>query len=85
MKTTYPYYVAVKVDAGQLVKVYRDKKFKSYIECFETLDNWFTVHQNSFCNGQFAIIEYTSQYDGKIVTIITEAEETHLLTPIKFK
>lgn len=84
MKTEYPYYVAVKVDAGQLVKVYRDKKFKSYSKCFETLDYWFTLHQNSFCNGQFAIIEYTSQYDGKIVTIITEAVETHLLTPIKF-
>lgn len=85
MKTTYPYYVAVKVDAGQLVKVYRDKKFKSYSECLVTLDNWFTVHQNSFCNGQFAIIEYTDYMNGKIVTIITEAEETHLLTPIKFK
>ena len=84
METSYPYSVAVKVDAGQLVKVYRDKKFKSYSECFETLDYWFTLHQNSFCNGQFAIIEYTSQYDGKIVTIITEAEETHVLTPIKF-
>ena len=85
MKTTYPYYVAVKVDAGQLVKVYRDKKFKSYSECFDTLDYWFTVHQDSFCNGQFAIVEYTDYMNGKIVTIITEAEETHLLTPIKFK
>ena len=84
MKTTYPYYVAVKVDAGQLVKVYRDKKFKSYSECYEILNNWFTTHYNSFSNGQFAIIEYTSQYDGKIVTIITEAVETRLLTPIKF-
>lgn len=26
---TYPYYVAVKINAGQLVKVYKDKKFKS--------------------------------------------------------
>lgn len=84
MKTTYPYYVAVKVDAGQLVKVYRDKKFKSYSECLETLDSWFTVHQDSFCNGQFAIVEYTDYMNGKIVTIITEADETHLLTPLKF-
>lgn len=85
MKTTYPYYVAVKIDAGQLVKVYRDKKFKSYSECYDILNNWFTLHQNSYCNGQYAIIEYTSQYDGKIVTIITETVETCLLTPIKFK
>ncbi len=85
MKTTYPYYVAVKVDAGQLLKVYRDKKFKSYSECYEVLNNWFTVHQNSYCNGQYAIVEYTDYMTGKIVTIITEAVQTCLLTPIKFK
>ena len=85
MKTTYPYYVAVKVDAGRLVKAYRDKKFKSYNECYNILQNWFTVHQDSFCNGQFAIVEYTDYMNGKIVTIITEAVETRLLTPLKFK
>lgn len=84
MKTTYPYYVAVKVDAGQLVKVYRDKKFKSYGECYDILNKWFTVRPNPHNNGQYAIIEYTSQYDGKIVTIITETVETRLLTPMKF-
>lgn len=84
MKTTYPYYVAAKVDSGQLVKVFRDKKFKSYSECFETLDYWFTIHQDSFCSGQFAIVEYTDYMNGKIVTIITEAVQTCLLTPIKF-
>jgi hypothetical protein len=84
MKTTYPYYVAVKVDAGQLVKVYRDKKFKSYSECYNILNKWFVVHPNPHNNGQYAIIEYTSQYDGKIVTIITKAVETCLLTPMKF-
>lgn len=85
MKTSYPYYVAVKVEAGQLVKVYRDKKFKSYSECYDILNNWFTNHYNSFCSNQFAIVEYTDYMNGKIVTIITEAEETHLLTPLKFK
>lgn len=83
MKTTYPYYVAVKVDAGQLVKVYRDKKFKSYSECYDILNKWFAVRPNPRGNGQYAIIEYISQYEGKIVTIITEAVETRLLTPIK--
>lgn len=84
MKTTYPYYVAAKVDAGQLVKVFKDKKFKSYSECFDSLDFWFTIHQDSFCNGQFAIVEYTDYMNGKIVTIITEAVQTCLLAPIKF-
>ena len=81
MKTNYPYYVAVKVDAGQLHKVYKDKKFKSYNECCDILQKWFIAHPNSYCNGQFAIIEYTSQYDGKIVTIVTETVETRLLNP----
>ena len=81
MKTTYPYYVAVKIAEGKLLKLYRDKKFKSYNECYDILTKWFTNHCDSFCNGQYAIIEYTSQYDGKIVTIITEAIVTHLLTP----
>lgn len=84
MKTTYPYYVAVKVDAGQLVKLYKNKKFKSYNECYETLNTWFTVYYDSYCNGQYAIIEYTSQYDGKIVTIVTDTVETRLLTPLNF-
>ena len=84
MKTTYPYYVAVKVSGGQLLKVYRDKKFKSYSECYDILSNWFTVHQKSYCNGQYAIVEYTDYMNGKIVTIITEAVQTCILTPIKF-
>lgn len=85
MKTIYPYYVAVKVSGGQLLKVYRDKKFKSYSECHDILNNWFTVHQNAFCKGQYAIVEYTDYMDGKIVTIITQADEIRLLTPIKFQ
>lgn len=84
MKITYPYYVAVKVEAGQLVKVYRDKKFKSYSECYDILNDWFTTHYDSFGNGQFAIVEYTDYMNGKIVTIITEAVQACLLTPIKF-
>lgn len=84
MKTTYPYYIAVKVEAGQLVKMYRNKKFKSYSECYYILNNWFTVHQNLYCSGQYAIVEYTDYMNGKIVTIINKADEIRLLTPIKF-
>lgn len=84
MKITYPYYIATKVDAGQLVKMFRGKKFKSFSECFDSLNMWFTTHYDSFGDGQFAIVEYTNYMNGKIVTIITEADETHLLTPLKF-
>lgn len=84
MKTTYPYYVAVKVDAGQLVKVYKDKKFKSYNDCYDALQRQETHYPKSYSVGQYAIIEYTSQYDGKIITIVTETVENRLLTPLKF-
>jgi hypothetical protein len=84
MKTTYPYYVAVKVDAGQLVKLYKYKKFESYNECYDILYNWFTLHPKSHSNGQYAIVEYTDYMNGKIVTIITETVENRLLTPLKF-
>lgn len=81
MKTSYPYYVAVKIDEGKLLKLYRDKKFKSYHECYEILNKWFTLHSNSYCNNQFAIVEYSDYMECKIITIITQTVETRLLNP----
>lgn len=83
-KTTYPYYVAVRVDAGQLVKLYKNKKFESYNDCYEKLFNWFIAYPNLHCNGQYAIVEYTDYMNGKIITIFTEAVENRLLTPLRF-
>ena len=80
MKTEYPYYVAVKVNAGQLVKVYKDKKFKSYNDCYNSFFNgWASTYNKFFSNGQYAIVEYTSSYECKIVTIFTNAIETNLV------
>ena len=81
MKTEYPYYVAVKVDEGKLIKLYRDKKFKSYNECYEILNKFFTQYPNSYKNNQYAILEYTNHMECKIITIITETVETRLLNP----
>ena len=81
MKTEYPYYIAVKVDSGQLLKLYRDKKFKSYNECYEILNKFFTLYPNSYKNNQYAILEYTNHMECKIITIITETIETRLLNP----
>ena len=75
METSYPYYVAVKVDAGQLVKVYKDRKYKTYTECYDKLQKWATVYPNSYSNNQFAILEYTSRYECRIVTIFTNTVE----------
>lgn len=79
MKTDYPYYVAVKIDAGKLIKIYNNKKFKTYTECYNKLMHWLKVYFNCYMNGQYAILEYTSQYDCRIVTIITDTIETNLI------
>lgn len=80
MKTEYPYYVAVKVDAGKLVKVYKDKKFKSYDDCYNSFfHGWASTYHKSFSNGQYAIVEYASSYESRIVTIFTNTIEMKLL------
>ena len=79
MKTEYPYYVAVKVDAGKLIKVYRDKKFKTYTDCYNSFMGWASTYHKSFSNGQYAIVEYTSYYECRIVTIFTNTIETNLV------
>ena len=76
---TYPYYIAAKVDAGQLVKVYKDKKFKSYNDCYDALQRWATNYPKSYGKGQFVIVEYTSYYECRIITIFTNTFETNLL------
>lgn len=81
MKTEYPYYVAVKIDEGKLLKLYRDKKYKSYNECYEILNDFFAQYPNSYCNNQYAILEYTSHMECKIITIITKTREICLLNP----
>lgn len=76
---TYPYYVPVKISAGQLVKVFKDKKYKSYNDCYDSLQRWATHYPKSYSTGQYAIVEYTSSYECRIVTIITNTIETNLV------
>ena len=76
---TYPYYVAVKISAGQLLKVYKDKKFKSYNDCYDSLQRWATHYPKSYSEGQYAIVEYTSSYECRIVTIFTNTIETKMV------
>lgn len=79
MKTEYPYYVAVKVSAGQLLKVYKDKKFKTYNECYDSLQKWARHYPKSYSEEQYAIVEYTLNYECRIVTIFTNTIEMKLL------
>lgn len=77
-KTIYPYFTSAKVDAGQLVKINKNKKFKTYQECFDNLKLWFERHPKSYTDGQFVIIEYSSMYKSIIKTVITNTMEINL-------
>lgn len=78
-KQIYPYYVPVKVNSGQLLKIYRDKKFKTYKESYNVLQNLSQKYQKSFYENQYGILKYTDQYECKLITIITKGIETILI------
>lgn len=83
-KQTYPYYIPVKIYSGQLLKVYKDKKYKTYIEAYNSLLSWSKSYPKSFNEKQYGIIEYIDQYDCSIVTIFTKGKETKLINAITF-
>ena len=70
-KNTYPYYIAVHIDGGLMVKMFRDKKFKTFLECAEAIRKWSTNHQNIWKDWQIAILEYTNTYQSRIRSIWT--------------
>ena len=83
---TYPYYVVAYMDAGVLRKIFNDKKFKSYNEAenamykrYERLTKiW---GHNNFYTSQIAILEYTQEYKGRIVTLFTDGKEIEISIP----
>jgi len=83
---TYPYYVSAFMDAGVLRKIFNNTKFKSYNSVvnatkkrYEALAN-ITKH-NSFFTSQVAILEYTEEYKGRIVTLFTDGNEVEISMP----
>ena len=77
MKTEYPYYVSARVYSGQLQKVFKTAKYKTYDDCYLALKRWlFRIKSNE---GQYVILQYTSSYECKILTIITDNVETKLI------
>lgn len=84
-KQTYPYYIPVKIYSGQLLKVYKDKKYKTYIEAYNSLQSWFKSYPKSFNEKQYGILEYIDQYDCRIVTIFTKGREIKLINTINYE
>ena len=70
----YPYYIPVQVDAGQMRKLFRNKKYETYLQCVEALVRWSLAHKNVWDTGQFALLEYTSQYQSRIIGVFTDGD-----------
>ena len=85
---TYPYYVATFMDAGVLRKIFNDKKFKTHDEAVNAMKNKYEQlskiwgGKNLFYENQIAILEYTQEYKGRIVTLFTNGNEVEILTPV---
>ena len=85
---TYPYYVATFMDAGVLRKIFNDKKFKTHDEAVNAMKNKYERlskiwgGKNLFFENQIAILEYTQEYKGRIVTLFTNGNEVEILIPV---
>ena len=79
MVQVYPYFIITKVQSGQLIKINKNKKFKTYSDCYDYAQRWFSLHPESHAINQFAIIEYVSQYEGKIITIFSNQTEIRII------
>ena len=82
--TNYPYYILVYFDAGILRKVFNDKKFKCYNDCINAYDKLKNnPNKKNFFKRQLIILEYTDQYEGKIVTIFNGYVTHYIANPVK--
>jgi len=87
MTQSYPYYIATFMDAGVLRKIFNDSKFKTYNKCVDaTIAHYERLAKiykgdNRFYKNQIAIIEYTEEYKGRIVTLFTNGNKVEISTP----
>ena len=80
----YPYYIVVFFDGGLLKKVFRDKKFKAYNSAFKAMNSMNPKYFKNFLkNNQVMILEYSAEYQGKIITISNFGELVSVNEPIK--
>ena len=82
--TNYPYYILAFFDAGILRKIFNDKKFNCYNDCVKAFDN---LKENKFRSNilkrQILFLEYTAEYQGKIITIYNNHVTYYISEPIK--
>ena len=86
MAQNYPYYIPVQMDGGVLRKLFSNKKFKTHNDAVEAMTNKYKslaeiTNQNLFLTTQNAILEYTQEYQGRIVSLYTDGEYTFVSIP----
>lgn len=74
----YPYYVPAKITSGQMQKMFRDKKYKTHSEAMRAFMTWAKNHPRLFSESQYVTLEYTSQYECKILSIYTNGTYIHV-------
>lgn len=84
--TNYPYYIATRYNAGILNKiafgVRKGRKFKTWSDCAEAIRQY----QKNFSiakEQQILILEYSNQYESKIIEICQGDEWISVAAPIK--
>lgn len=86
MAQSYPYYIPVQMDGGILRKLFNNKKFKTHNDAVEAMTNKYNslaeiTNHNLFLTTQNAILEYTQEYQGRIVSLYTDGEYTFVSVP----
>ena len=84
--TNYPYYIATRYNAGILNKIVfgvrKGRKFKNWSDCAEAIRQY----QKNFPiskEHQILILEYSNQYESKIIEICQGDKWISVAAPIK--
>ena len=68
---TYPYFTLVRIDAGQMVKLFVNRKYNSYIDAVIAISKYAENHSEVWKTNQYAILKYENLYQSRIQTIFT--------------
>lgn len=84
--TNYPYYIAVRYNAGILKKIgfgiQDGKKFKTWADCGDAI-KWYYKNFPRTKEWQILILEYSDQYESKIIDVCQGDKWTSVAAPIK--
>lgn len=65
---SYPYYSINRVEGGMMVKLFKNRHFKTLEDAVAAFNKWENTHTRDF-NSQYVILHYTSYYTSRICVI----------------